>query len=88
MEPASLKLVNCIRLDKDMVKCLSLFFLDLSKAFDTLDHSIFLLKLTLHRLSQTTIRLLSSFLLVRGKLVEFDGTLSILTTTSAGTPQG
>ena len=88
MEPVLLELVNCIRLDTDKGKMPLSGFLDLSKAFDTLDHSLLLIKLTHYWLSQATIQWLSNFLLGRRQLVEFDGTLSILTTTSAGEPQG
>ena len=63
-------------------------FLDLSKAFDTLDHSILLLKLTHYGLSQTAIRWFSSCLLGRRQLVDFNGTWSTLASTSTGVPQG
>ena len=63
-------------------------FLELSKAFDTLDHSILLLKLTHYGLSQAAIRWFSSYLLGRRQLVDFNGTWSTLTSTSTGVPQG
>ena len=63
-------------------------FLDLLKAFDTLDHSILLPKLTHYGLSQTAIRWFSSYLLGRRQLVDFSGTWSTLASTSTGVPQG
>ena len=63
-------------------------FLELLKAFDTLDHSILLLKLTHYGLSQTAIRWFSSYLLGRRQLVDFSGTWSTLASTSTGVPQG
>ena len=63
-------------------------FLDLSKAFDTLDHSILFRKFTHYGLSQTAIRWFSSYLMGRRQLVEFDGTRSALVSISAGVPQG
>ena len=63
-------------------------FLDLSKAFDTLDHSILPLKLTHYGLSQTAIPWFSSYLLGRRQLVDFNGTWSTLASTSTGVPQG
>ena len=70
-----------------MVKCLSIF-LDLSKAFDTLDHSILLRKFTHYGLSQTAIPWFSSYLAGRRQLVEIDGTRSTLVSISTGVPQG
>ena len=50
-ELASLELVDRVRLDMDSGKMSLSIFLDISKAFDTLDHSILLLKLTIYGLS-------------------------------------
>ena len=63
MELASLELVYHVRLDIDSGKMPLSIFLDLSKAFDTLDHSIFLLKLTHYDLFQAAIRWFSYYLL-------------------------
>ena len=85
---ASLELVDRVRLDMDSGKMPLSIFLDLSKALDTLDHSILLLKLTHSGLSQTAIRCFSSYLLGRRQLVDFNGTWSTLASTSTGVPQG
>ena len=87
-ELASLELVDRVRLDMDSGKMPLSVFLDLSKAFDTLDHSILLQKLTHYGLSQAAIRWFSSYLLGRRQLVDFNGTWSTLTSTSTGVPQG
>ena len=87
-ELASLELVDCVRLDTDSGKMPLSIFLDLSKAFDTLDHYILLLKLTHDGLSQTAIRWFSSYQLGRRQLVDFNGTWSTLASTSTGVPQG
>ena len=77
-----------MRLDMDSGKMPLSTFLDLSKAFDNLDHSILLLKLTHYGLSQTAIRWFSSYLLGRRQFVDFNGTWSTLASTSTGVPQG
>ena len=87
-ELASLELVDRVRLDMDSGKMPLSIFLDLSKTFNTLDHSILLLKLTHYGLSQTAIRWFSSSLFGRRQLVDFNGTWSTLASTSTGVPQG
>ena len=87
-ELASLELVDRVRSDIGNGKMPISIFLDLSKAFDTLDHSILLRKLTHYGLSQTAIRWFSSYLIGRRQLVEFDGTKSTLVSISTGVPQG
>ena len=87
-ELASLELVDRVRSDIDNGKIPLSIFLDLSKAFDTFDHSILLRKLTHYGLSQTAIRWFSSYLMGRRQLVEFDGTRSTLVSISTGVPQG
>ena len=87
-ELASLELVDRVRSDIDNGKMLLSIFLDLSKALDTLDHSILFRKLTHYGLSQTAIRWFSSYLVGRRQLVEFDGTWSTLVSISTGVPLG
>ena len=87
-ELASLELVDRVRLDMYSGRMPLFIFLDLSKAFDTLDHSILPLKLTHYGLSQTAKRWFSSYLLGRRQLVDFNGTWSTLASTSTGVPQG
>ena len=57
--------------------------MDLSKAFDTLDHSILLTKLNFYGFSGS-----ASYLSHRQQFVDFDGTVSDICTLSTGVPQG
>ena len=63
-------------------------FLDLSKAFDTLDHSIFLTKLNFYGFSGSVLKWFQSYLSHRQQFVDFDGTVSNICTLSTGVPQG
>ena len=87
-ELASLELVDRVRLDMDSGKMTPSIFLDLSKTFDSFDHSILLLELTHYGLSQAATRWFSSYLLGLRQLVDFNGTWSTLASTSTGVPQG
>ena len=64
-------------------------YIDLSKAFDCLDHNILLSKLTFYELNDNAIRLLKNFLSDRDQLyVQFGNTKSQLHGISPGIPQG
>ena len=63
-------------------------FLDLSKAFDTLDHSILLDKLKFYGISNTPLKWFQSYLRSRQQFVEFDGTCSRITFINTSVPQG
>ena len=62
-------------------------FLDVSKAFDTLDHSILLDKLRFYSISNTPFKWFQSYLRSREQFVEFDGTCSGITFINTGVPQ-
>ena len=63
-------------------------FLDLSKAFDTLDHTILLDKLLYYGIRGTAYNLLSSYLANREKFVELNDTASKTLPIVTGVPQG
>ena len=61
---------------------------DLCKAFDTIDHSIFLKKLSIYNFHPMLIRLLSSFLSNRLQVVKYQSMQSRLYPIGKGVPQG
>ena len=87
-ELASVELVDRIRLDIDKGKIPLSVFLDLSKAFDTLDHSILLKKLRFYGILGTSLQWFSSYLMNRKQLVDCDGTFSTLINLTTGVSQG
>ena len=87
-EFASIELVDRISQYMDSGKLPLSIFLDLSKAFDTLDHSIWLSKLKFYCVSNTPLKWFQSYLQNRQQFVEFDGTCSDTTFLNTGVPQG
>ena len=63
-------------------------YLDLSKAFDTLDHEILLDKLQYYGIHGTPLELLKSYLTNRKQYVEIEDTKSKMLDISTGVPQG
>ena len=63
-------------------------FLDLSKAFDTIDHTILLAKLIYYGIHDTALLLLKSYLNKRKQYVEFEDTKSEILPITVGVPQG
>ena len=62
--------------------------MDLSKAFDTLDHDILLNKLQYYGITGTTLAWFTSYLKDRKQFVEIDGSQSGMLSLSTGVPQG
>ena len=63
-------------------------YLDLSKAFDTLDHEILLAKLQYYGIHGTPLELVKSYLTNRKQYVEIEDTKSKMLDISTGVPQG
>jgi hypothetical protein len=63
-------------------------YLDLSKAFDTLDHNILLAKLSFYGFHDYSLRLIKSYLTNRKQYVDLNGTLSNFEFIKTGVPQG
>lgn len=63
-------------------------FLDLSKAFDTIDHAILTHKLKYYGFDNKAVKLMQNYLTDRYQYVEFNDTKSELLNISTGVPQG
>ena len=63
-------------------------FIDLSKAFDTLDHITLMHKLSYYGVQGTALTLFQRYLSNRKKYVQFDNVESDLATLTTGVPQG
>ena len=85
---ASIELVDRVSEYLDGGKLPISVFLDLSKAFDTLNHSILLDKLKYNGFSNTPLNWFASYLQNRMQFVDFDGTLSNTVLMTTGVPQG
>ena len=87
-EFASLELVDTIQQQLDLKLDPFVVFLDMSKAFDTLDHEILLQKLSFYGVQNTSLNLFKSYLSERSQFVSIGGTSSPLRTINTGVPQG
>ena len=63
-------------------------FLDLSKAFDFVNHNLLLRKLAVYHFSQHSIDLFKSYLRNRKQLVQIDNIRSSFEVIKTGVPQG
>ena len=66
----------------------NIYYIDLSKAFDTLDHSILLDKLNYYGIHGVANNLLHSFKTNRYQYVDFNGSISSTKVVDTGVPQG
>ena len=86
-ELASIELVDRISKHLDSGKLPISVFLDLPKAFDTLDHSILLTKLHHYGFQSTPMKWFHSYLKDRSQYVDYDGTMSKICSITTRVPQ-
>ena len=87
-EFAALELIDRILSEMDRKNTPLTIFMDLSKAFDTLDHEILLYKLEYYGFSVKSHQLLESYLKNRKQYVEMKNVQSELMALECGVPQG
>ena len=87
-EYAAIEITDRIITDMDTNKIPLNIYLDLSQAFDTLDHAILLDKLSHYGIRGNPLKLISSYLENRQQFVEFRNTKSSILQISTGVPQG
>ena len=72
----------------DMGKYVICLFLDLKRAFDTVDHTILLRKLEQYGIRSKTLRWFESYLSNRSQYVEYNNSKSDTKIITRGVPQG
>jgi hypothetical protein len=87
-EFAALELIDRVLVEMDKNEIPISIFLDLSKAFDTLDHPILLNKLDYYGIKGDALNLMKSYLSDRKQYVEIDGIQSDTLVIKTGVPQG
>ena len=87
-EMASIELIDQIFHDLDKKKNPIAIYMDLSKAFDTLDHKILLSKLQYYGIHGMALNWFSNYLSNRKQYVEVNGYKSSLLPLNTGVPQG
>ena len=73
-------------LEENKISCT--VFLDLAKAFDTIDHTILIKKLKQYGIHGTPLKLLKNYLQNRKQQILYQGTLSHYKTIACGVPHG
>ena len=87
-ELAALELVDRITTQLDIRKVPLNIFLDLSKDFDTINHSILLDKVQHYGIKSTPLKLFNSYLSKRTQLTEYKSTQSLTLNITTGVSQG
>ena len=87
-ETAALEFIDRIYQILDSGEIPISIYLDLSKAFDTLDHNILLYKLNYYGIRGTALEWFRSYLTNRAQYVEYDGECSESLQITTGVPQG
>ena len=85
---ALLKMTKDWRSSIDNKEAVAAVAVDLSKAFDAIDHSLLLTKLKAYGFSTRALELMSTYLLRRQQCVRLDGVCSDFKTVKSGVPQG
>ena len=85
---ALINLVNKIATAVDSNKYLAGVFLDLSKAFDTLDHDILLTKLEAYGITDTALKWITDYFRNRKQFVQINESKSNVCNQICGVPQG
>ena len=87
-ELAALEFVDRIKLEMDRKKIPFSIFMDLSKAFDTLNHDILLTKLRYYSIGGVALNWFQSYLTKRTQYVQYNDTSSYIREIETGVPQG
>ena len=87
-ELAAMEISDKIYIDLDNKRIPIAIFLDLSKAFDTIDHEILLYKLSYYGIKGTSLKWFESYLSNRKQYVEYKNEISDQVTITTGVPQG
>ena len=87
-EYAALELIDRVIVDMDKSEIPFSIFIDLSKAFDTLDHNILINKLQYYGIKDTALDLFQSYLSNRRQYVQIGNNKSDTTAITTGVPQG
>ena len=87
-QQTSLEIIDIIGKDLDNGKLPIGVFLDSSKAFDTLEHTILLDKLIYYGIKGTELAWFNSYLINRTQFVSYNGTNSHTLSITTGVPQG
>ena len=87
-ETCLMYLTDLIRNEVDTGKFCGMVLLDLQKAFDTVDHSILIIKLKAMGFGEVALRWIRSYLSNRVQMVDINGTLSGVKEMRWGVPQG
>ena len=87
-ELATLEITDKITKELDQGKLPLAIYLDLSKAFDTIDHNILLEKLKYYGIKGNSLSWFHSYLSDRKQYVEYNNAASSLSNVTTGVPQG
>ena len=87
-ELAAMELTDNVLKDIDYKHITLAIFMDLNKAFDTLDHGILIRKLAHYGINGIALEWFTSYLTDRTQYVEIDGVSSNILSLSTGVPQG